>query len=285
MSLKAVLSNDAAAAPQASVSKAAVTYNAAADHFEERAVSFWSRYGQRTVDRLALTQGSHVLDVGCGSGASALPAAAAVGPEGRVVGVDVADALLELGRRKAHQRGLRNVTFRTGQMEDLGYPDAQFDAVVCVFTIFFAERMEQQVAELWRLVRPGGKLAITTWGPSMMEPGSGFLWQSVKRERPDLHVAFNPWDRITDPEAVRRLLREGGVPNAEIEAEDGRQPLRTPEDWWTIVLGSGYRWTVDQMGSEAAERVRAANVRFMGENAIAAVETNVIYAVATKDPA
>lgn len=269
----------------ASESKAAATYNAAADHFDDAPVSFWSRYGQRTVDRLGLSAGWSVLDVGCGSGASALPAAAAVGPEGRVIGVDVADTLLALGRRKARRRGLTNVTFRMGDMEDLGYADARFDAVICVFAIFFAARMDRQIAELWRMVRPGGKLAITTWGAGMFEPGSTFWWESVKRECPDLLVAFNPWDRITDPESVRRLLQDGGVPDAEIEAEQGCQPLRRPEDWWTIVLGSGYRWTVDRMDGDMAARVREANIRYMREHAVAEIDTNVIYAVATKDPA
>ena len=82
------------------------------------------------------------------------------------------------------------------------------------------------------MVRPGGKLAVTTWGPRMFEPAYSRWLASVKRERPDLHSAFNPWDCITDVEAVRRLLRDGGVTEADIIAEDGLQPLRSAEDWW-----------------------------------------------------
>ena len=55
--------------------KAATTYNAAADHFDDGPLAFWERYGQRTVERLRLKPGSVILDVGCGSGASAIPAA------------------------------------------------------------------------------------------------------------------------------------------------------------------------------------------------------------------
>src|SRR3954452_18854080 len=57
-------------------------------------------------------------------------------------------------------------------MENLGYSDDSFDAVVCVFAISFVPDMVKQVRELWRMVRPGGQLAITTWGPRMFEPGS-----------------------------------------------------------------------------------------------------------------
>ncbi len=79
--------------------KAAETYNSAADYFDHPANTFWERYGRRTVERLQLTPGMRVLDVCCGSGASAIPAAEMVGPSGSVVGVDLAENLLELSQQ------------------------------------------------------------------------------------------------------------------------------------------------------------------------------------------
>ena len=64
-------------------------------------------------------------------------------------------------------------------MTALGYPDASFDAVVSVFSLFFVTDMVAEVRELWRVLRPGGKLAITTWGPRMFEPGSQAFWLAV----------------------------------------------------------------------------------------------------------
>jgi ubiquinone/menaquinone biosynthesis C-methylase UbiE len=262
--------------------KAATTYNAASDHFDDSPLAFWDRYGRRTVERLQLRPGSSVLDVGCGSGASAIPAATLVGPSGRVVGADLAGQLLELARTKAHANKLENIEFLEADMEQLGYPNESFDAVVCVFAIFFVPDMVKQVRELWRMVRPGGNLAITTWGPRMFEPGSAAWWAAVKKYRPDLHTAFNPWERIVTVPAVERLLSESGIAGAEVVAEDGRQPLSSPDDWWTVVLGSGYRWTLEQMDGETAARVKAENLKTVRENMTESIETNVIYAVATK---
>jgi hypothetical protein len=70
--------------------------------------------------------------------------------------------------------------------------------------------------------------------------------------------------------------------NAEVTAEEGFQRLRSSEDWWTIALGSGLRWTIDQMGPEAAARVKANNVQWLSENKIDSVETNAIYAMSRK---
>jgi len=79
--------------PEEAKQRAATTYNAAADVYDDPANSFWERFGSRTVARLQLAPGSNVLDVCCGSGASAIPAAAAVGDKGSVVGIDLAETL------------------------------------------------------------------------------------------------------------------------------------------------------------------------------------------------
>ena len=264
--------------------KAQTAYDAASDHFDDEPLAFWARIGARTVERLALPTGATVLDVGCGTGASAVPAATAVGPTGRVIGVDLADRLLTRAREKSRQQGLSNIEFRQGDMEDLGYPDGNFDAVVSVFSIFFVPDMSKQVAELWRMVKPGGQLAITTWGPQAFEPGATAFWGAVKDHAPqDLHFGgFNPWDRVTTVEAVQDLLLGAGVVNPKVEAEASRRPLRTVDDWWTIVIGSGFIWTVDQMGIETAERVRRDNLSRLRAQRAFSIETNAIYAVARK---
>ena len=263
--------------------KAATTYNAASDHFDDGPLAFWDRYGRGTIERLALSPGSKVLDVGCGSGASAIPAAQSVGPDGHVVGVDLAERLLAMARAKAAKQKLRNIEFREGDMEMLGFSDGAFDAVVCVFAIFFVPDMAKQIRELWRMVRPGGKLAITTWGPRMFEPGSTAWWAAVKRFRPDLHSAFNPWERIITPEAVGQLLTDAGIREMDLVEENGRQLLESPDEWWVVVLGSGYRWTLEQMDRETVARVQNENLRTLRENGTRSIETNVIYAVATKN--
>ena len=262
--------------------KAEKTYNAAVDKFDAEPLAFWDRYGRRTVERLKLRSGAHVLDVCCGTGASALPAAQAVGSEGAVIAVDLAEELLKLGRAKAQAAGLGSLEFRRADMTALGFPDRHFDAVICVFGIFFVPDMEAEVAELWRMVRPGGQLAITTWGPNIFAPAYEVWLSAVRRVRPDLYSAFNPWDRITTPDAVRKLFVDAGVRHAEVVAEEGYQVLRTPEDFWTIALGSGLRWTIDQMGTDTARGVKQEILNTLSARGVDRVETNVIYAVARK---
>ncbi len=262
--------------------RAAFTYNAAADFYDASPLSFWNYFGARTVELLALRPGSKVLDVCCGAGASALPAAEAVGPRGHVIGVDLAKQLLESARAKAVQRRLGNIEFEVGDMLAMRFPAASFDAVVCVFGIFFVPEMAMAVSELWRRVRPGGKLVVTTWGPRFCEPANAAFWDTIKDVRPELYKGFNPWDRINDPAGLRKILDEGGVALPNINAENRLHPIESPEDWWTIVLGSGYRATIEQLTALERERVKDASLAFIREERISAVETNVLYALATK---
>src|SRR5262245_5842720 len=108
--------------------KAAATYNAAADFYDHPTNTFWERFGRRTVERLRLVPGARVLDVCCGSGASAIAAAQAVGPGGSVIGIDLAENLLELAHAKAKQQDLTNVHFETGDFTNLHFADESFDA-------------------------------------------------------------------------------------------------------------------------------------------------------------
>jgi ubiquinone/menaquinone biosynthesis C-methylase UbiE len=261
--------------------RAQETYNAAAGYFDEPALGFWDRFGRATVDRLELRPGAMVLDACAGSGASAVPAAERVGPRGRVVAVDLADKLLALARSKADHRGIRHLETRLGDIETLGYPPGTFDAVIIVFGVFFLPDMAAGTARLWRLVAPGGQLGVTTWGPRLFEPANSEFWDAVDQVRPDLTRAYNPWDALTEPDAVAALLAGAGAEHSLVEAVAGTHALRSPEDFWTIVQGSGYRATHDAMSVDERQAVRDMCLAAIADRHITTIETNVVYARAT----
>src|SRR6266849_2543743 len=115
--------------------------------------------GEKFVERIGIKSGSRVLDVACGTGNTALPAARA---GASVTGVDIATNLLEQARERAAAEGLE-IRFEEGDAEHLPYPDQAFDVVLTMFGAMFAPRPDVVAAELIRVCKPGGLIAMANW--------------------------------------------------------------------------------------------------------------------------
>jgi len=143
-------------------------------------------------------------------------------------------------------------------MATRGYADAHFDAVVCVFGIFFVPDMEPLLAELWRMVRPGGKLAVTTWGPRFFAPACEAWNTAVRQVRPDLHAAYHPWDRIMTPRRSGRsfvglgFLRSTSSPRTGF-SRLALQRIFGPSSWAPDFAGPSIGW--DLRGRNRSRRL------------------------------
>ena len=215
--------------------RVAHAYNHAADHYDHAANAFWQRAGRRTIERLRLAPGARVVDLCCGTGASALPAAQAVGPSGRVVAVDLAAELVALGR-----------------------------AMVASF------------------VRPGGRLEVTTWGAGLFEPVNSHFWEAIRRVRPELHKAFNPWDCLGERPQVVELFERAGLPEPAVELERGSDVLRGEADLTALLMGTGYRGVMESLSEEQRSRVLREVVERSFSRSAVEIGTDVLYASAMK---
>ena len=129
---------------------------------------------------------------------------------------------------------------------------------------------------------PTGNSGCHDLGITNVRAGDIHMVERGERAASRPHTGSEPWERITKLQAVRHLFKEAGIEDVEVVAENGRQELRSPDDWWTIVLGSGFRWTVEQLGPDEAERVRHNNLDQIRRRKIESVETNAIFARARK---
>ncbi|MEE8607565.1 MAG: class I SAM-dependent methyltransferase [Nitrospiraceae bacterium] len=122
------------------------------------------------LSRIPIEAGSDVLDLACGSGQIALPAARA---GARVTGVDIAPSSLEQGRERAAAEGF-DIQFDEGDAEELPYADGSFDLVISLIGAMFAPRPDRVAAEMVRVCRPGGRIVMGNWTPE------GFIGKMLK---------------------------------------------------------------------------------------------------------
>lgn len=120
--------------------------------------------GESLVNRLGITRGLKVLDLGCGDGTTALPAARL---QAEVLGVDIASNLVDAGNKRATQEGLKNCKFQEGDASNLHeLSDDSFDLVVSIFGAMFAPKPFDVAKEMVRVCRPGGRIVMGNWIPN-----------------------------------------------------------------------------------------------------------------------
>lgn len=152
----------------------------------------------------AIRAGERVLDIACGTGNTALAAAAR---RAEVTGLDLTPELLEVAAARADEEGLTGVTWQEGDAEQLPYPEASFDVVVSSCGLMFAPDQQRVADEVARVTRPGGRIAIQAW---TREGGAGRMFEVTNAHVPMPSGMPSPlaWG---DEASVRRLLGEAFI--------------------------------------------------------------------------
>lgn len=137
------------------------------DQLLERNLAF---VNYRLVGDARLSHGQRVLDIGCGTGYPALLAAQAVGATGRVLGLDLAEGMLEVARRKARALGIANITFQTADATTLQSEIDSYDAVISRFCLMFLPDIPKTVRAIANLLKSGGYLTAAVWSSADKNP-------------------------------------------------------------------------------------------------------------------
>ncbi len=145
-------------------------FSAAAETYDQ-VVEFFAPFGRALVAAADPDRGTKVLDIACGRGACLYPALDAVGPDGSVLGIELATGMVEQLNAELTAKGIRNAKARVGDAEDLDLPDGSFEVVTGGFMIFFPPDPPRVLRELRRVLVPGGTLAL-----SIFDGPSGFPW-------------------------------------------------------------------------------------------------------------
>jgi len=172
--------------------------------------------GEALVLTLGITSGLEVLDLGCGDGTTALPAAR-LGAD--VLGVDIASNLVAAGNARAQSAGLTNCTFQEGEASDLSeLEDDSFDLVVSIFGAMFAPRPFDVAREVVRVTRPGGRIVMGNWIPNDPTLVAQILKISTSHSPPPPEGFVSPMTWGVEEQVIERFAG-AGVPEEKISFE------------------------------------------------------------------
>jgi SAM-dependent methyltransferase len=187
--------------------------------------------GRAALTALAPRRGERILDIGCGAGQTTLELAAAVGPEGSVVGVDISRPLLDVARRRPAPLG---VNFLEADAQTHAFPPGGFDAAFSRFGVMFFADPAAAFANIRRALRPGGRLAFICWRPlplnAIMTVPMAAAAQHLPEPPPTADPAAPGPFALADPDRVRTILGEAGFEAIDLTPHDeaiGGGDLRT----------------------------------------------------------
>jgi SAM-dependent methyltransferase len=213
------------------------------------------------LDSVALRSGERVLELACGPGGLGLEMAELVAPDGEVVLSDIAAEMTAIAAERAHARGLTNVTTRELDLEDIDDPDGSYDAVLSREGIMLVPEPDRAAAEIRRVLKPGGRAAVSVWRSRDRNPWLAAMLDAVGAQ---LGGTFPPPGvpgplSLGEDGKLLAALSDGGFEDVEIEEIE--MPWRGAdfEEWWqrTTALAGPVSKLLAAQPAEAVESIRA----------------------------
>lgn len=246
--------NDAGAARKA---QTRAVFDRIAPDYDAGGPGCFAHFGRRLVAVVGVEPGQRVLDVATGRGAVLFPAAARVGPAGTLVGIDLSEEMVRLTSAEATGRGLP-ARILAMDAEQLDFPDASFDRVLCGFGVMFFPDLGRALREFHRVLKPGGRLGLSTWRVAQAHDMATVLAQSGFGE-----AARDPALHFDAPATVAVPLDAAGFVDIQVHPDTATFRYADHEDYWQTARGTGLRRSLDALDATQTAHVRAALIEYL----------------------
>jgi len=243
---------------QGSQDGVAGVFSRAASIYDSHGPQIFAELGQRLVDLSRVSPGARVLDVAAGRGAVLFAAVDRIGPNGNAVGIDLADNMVLETSADIERAGRRNVEMLRMSAEQLDFPDASFDCVLCGFALWFFPQPQSALQEFSRVLKPGGCLALTTWAKD--SPFLGWVRREIAaslppQTTPPNKAMGNP--TFDSPEKIDAALRQTGFTDIETHMEEHDFVYASDEEWWASLWSHGIRSRFENLDAPALEILKS----------------------------
>ncbi|MHA6205949.1 class I SAM-dependent methyltransferase [Dyella soli] len=253
-----------------------------ADQFDRHPLSFWSLLGQRLVELTGLKPGQHVLDIGSGTGAVAIPAAQAVYPGGSVLGIDIAKRMVDVAGRRARDAGAHRLSFHHADAITFA-TRRRLDAILGGFSLFFIEDMPAALERFRDWMKPTSSWSFSFWSRQPFAPLGDMLLEDLGALLPGLAADMAAIrHRVADQTTLTNLFADFGG-QVSLVSELHHFPVGTIDLWWDLVMHSDMRGLIERIDPMQRERLKRRHFhrveeRF-GKNTFLTVELPVRFVI------
>ena len=220
-------------------------FNLIADGYDNPSMRFFPFVADQLVYHLKPVPGSKVLDVATGTGVVAIAAGQLVGMSGRVHAIDIAEKMLDRVQMHADKMKLKNIDLHVMDACKLEFRPDYFDYVLCSFGLFFMPDMPAALKGFLRVLKPGGKLAFTSFGANAFMPQIEMFRERMTQY--DFNIEAPAVEQLKDAEQCRNLLEQAGAIDIECTEKQCGHHLNNADNWWEIVWNSGLRRYLEQL--------------------------------------
>ena len=222
-------------------------FDAVAKGYDHPALAFFPQTAKSMMEFLNLQADHELLDVCTGTGIVAL-AAAELLTEGRVTGIDLSSGMLQQAKNKAADRNLNNTDFKQMDLDKLEFTKESFDVASCSFGLFFLEDMTGALQNIKSVVKPGGKITISTFTGEAFTPMSDLFlecYNSFGKEVPGLS-----WKRLSTKALIEDQFNAVGMDKVTVHHVPLGYHMTDAQMWWDVVWNAGYRALLNQLTEE-----------------------------------
>lgn len=241
-------------------------FDTVAAGYDHPSLPFFPETAKRLVNYLQLNPAENLIDICTGTGYVALAAVEKL-TEGKVIGIDLSTGMLRRASTKAEEKGHTNVEFRQLDLDHLSLTDLDrtqpFDVATSSFGLFFLEDMTRALQKIVSTVRPGGRIAISTFTGDAFSPMADVFianYEATGRKVPPLS-----WKRLATEELIRQHFSAAGIENVSIHHEPLGYHMTDPQQWWDIVWNAGWRALLMQMTEQEQEEFKASHLKEISE--------------------
>lgn len=215
-------------------------------------IRYFPIFGEWLVEMAQIPEGAKILDIACGRGAVLFPAAERVASSGHVIGIDLADGMAIETQLEIERRGLKQAETLQMDAEHLTFPDSSFDFVLCGFSLQFFPHLEQALSEFWRVLNPGGRIVVTTWGGD----DERWDWYADLREAYRAVVKLGS-QSLDKPEEIQSWFSQAGFVDIRISTKELDMVFLNEAEWWNMVWSLSGRAGLEKLSPGDLERFKA----------------------------